>query len=123
MENAVTVESITSWLTEQVQAKNPIGPDVWLDASAKLNVLLQGEQEKQFLMEQEVAKIRNILIEGGKSVAQAKSLIEETPEYLNARKQKAKIEGALRLIAISKLQARMSSEIYKSNYDETPIQI
>lgn len=112
-ESLVTVEKITGWLVEQVQHKNPIGPETWLDAAQKIVVLLQSEQESLFNMEQEVAKLRNILLESGKSVAYAKSRIEETEEYKKARIQKAKIEGALELVRISKLQSRMASDVMR----------
>lgn len=109
MEDFVTVEKITEWLTAQVQAKNPLGPDVWCDAAAKINVLLQEEQEKQFLMEQDVAKLRGLLLDAGETVAKARTRIEATDEYRKARNQKAKVERALELIRIAKIQSRMAS--------------
>lgn len=113
MKDLITIETITGWLTEQVKSKSPIDPGTWVDAAAKINMLLQDEQEKLFEMEQEVAKIRNIAIESGETVSRAKSRVEATDEYKNARKQKAKIERAIEAIRISKLQARMSSDIMR----------
>ena len=115
MEQLVTVDTITKWLVEQVQTKNPVSPEDWLDAAQKIIVLLQGEQEKLFEMEQKVAEIRNVIIVQGKSVASAKSAVEASNEYKTARIQKAKIEGALELVRIAKLQSRMASEIMRGN--------
>jgi plasmid replication initiation protein len=116
MDNTLsTIDSITQWLTDQVEQKQPISPDVWLEASARINVLLQGEQEKLFTMEQQVAIIRGVLLDSDKSVAYAKSKVEESDVYKQARIQKSKIERALELIRIAKLQSRMASEVMRGN--------
>lgn len=114
MENLVSVDTIIGWLTKQVQEKLPIDPSTWLDAAMKINVLLQEEQEKLFALEQEVAKIRNMAIEGGDTVAKAKSRVEGSKEYLEARKQKSKVERAIEMIKISKVYARTSKDIFNS---------
>lgn len=111
----ITTETIIKWLTKMVEDKHPIDANTWLDACQKLNVLLQGEQELLFDREQEVAKLRNIILESGDSVAKARSKIEETNEYKETRKQKAKVERIIEMIRISKLQSRMSSDIMRSN--------
>ena len=110
-----TIDSITEWLTKQIKDGQPISPDVYLEAAASINVLLQGEQEKLFDLEQEIAKARNVLLEADESVAYAKSRVEEMDIYKEARKQKAKIDRAIELIKISKIQARTSREIYGTN--------
>jgi len=115
MEDLVTIDTIINWLTKQVQEKNPVGPDVWLDAAQKITVLLQEEQEKLFTLEQEVARLRNLLLDSDESVAHAKSRIEATEEYKNARRQKAKIEKCLELVRIAKLQSRMASEVLRGS--------
>jgi hypothetical protein len=114
-DHLVTVDKITEWLTEQVQVKNPISPEVWLDCAGKINVLLQGEQEKLFTLEQQVAHMKMLLIESGKSVAHSRVVVESSDIYKQARIQKAKIEGAIELIRISKHQSRMASEILRGN--------
>lgn len=115
METLVTVDSIIAWFTEQVEQKNPIDPSTWVDGAQKLNVLIQGEQEKLFDMEQDVAKLRNLLLDSDESVAHAKSRIEATEEYKNARKQKAKVDRVIEMIRIAKLQSRTASEMLRGN--------
>jgi len=109
----VTTELIIEWLTKQVEQKIPIDPSTWLDSCQKLNVLLQGEQETLFDLEQEVAVARNILLESDMPYNKAKSKLEESEVYKKARKQKAKIERVLSMISIAKLQSRMASEIMR----------
>lgn len=111
----ITIDTITNWLLKQVQEKNPIHASTWLDAAQKINVLLQNEQEKLFEIEQEIAQARNILLESDDSIARAKSKIEEMDIYTLARKQKAKIERAIELIRISKLQSRMASDVMSAH--------
>lgn len=112
-EKLVTIDLIRGWLIEQVQRKNPIGPDVWVGAAQKMVVLLQTEQEKLFELEQQVALIKGVFLNEGKSVAYAKSKVEESDVYKQARMQKAKIENCLEMIRVAKLQARMSMDVMK----------
>lgn len=115
MDKLVTIDKIIDWLIEQVEKKLPIDPHLWLEASQKMNVLLQGEQEKLFLIEQEVSLLRKTLLEGGKTVAYSKVMVESTNEFKQMKIQKAKIDRCLEMIRIAKLQARLSYEEYKSN--------
>lgn len=113
MDTLVTVPLIINWITNQVQQKNPIDAHTWLDVAQKINVLIQAEQERLFEMEQEVAKIRNIAIESGESVAKAKSRMEATDEYKNARRQKALISRCEEMIKLAKIQARTASDMMR----------
>lgn len=106
--NLVTADFILQTLNEWVEEKHPIGPDVWLDASAKLAVLLGFETDKLWVMQQNVAKLRVLHIESGASVAKADALIEAEDIYREMQKQKAKIDQIHELIKISKLQARLA---------------
>lgn len=114
MENQSTADSIMSWFTEQVENKLPIDPHLWLEGSMKLSVLLQSEQEKLFAMEQGVAQLRKILLEDGKTVAYAKTMIEASDEYREARKQKAKIDRGTEFIRLAKLYSRTASDLMKN---------
>ena len=110
MTEKVTVDVILETLQEWVEGKHPIGASVWLDACAKLVVLLGDDQNDLFLMEQKIAQKKLELIEKGASVAKAKVVIEGLDEYVEARKIEAKIDRVVELIRISKLQARMSDD-------------
>ncbi len=111
----ITIDTITNWLLKQVQEKNPVHASTWLDAAQKIVVLLQTEQEKLFDLEQDIAIRRNVLLESGESVAKAKSKVEELEAYKDARKQKAKIDRAIELIRVSKLQSRMASDVMSAH--------
>jgi hypothetical protein len=114
METLSTADSIMGWFTEQVQEKQPIDPHNWLEGAIKLSVLLQGEQEKLIIKEQEVAQLRKLLLEDGKTVAYAKTMIEASNEYAEARKLKAKIDRGTEFIRLCKLYSRTSSDLMKS---------
>lgn len=113
MENLVTTETIINWMKEQIENKHPIDSHRYLDAALKLNVLLQGEQEKLFTIEQEVAQLRKVLLEDGKTVSYAKSMIEASDEYKIMKTQKAKIDRAVEFIRLSKQYSRTSSDLMK----------
>ncbi len=111
MQELVTISAIIEWMTKQVEERQPIDPNTWMDASLKMNVLLQSEQERLFTLEQEVAILKKTLLEDGKSVAYARVMIEATDEYKNCKIQKAKIERCVEFIRLSKLHSRMSNDI------------
>lgn len=115
MENEpqVTTDSILEWLKEQIESKVPISPHTWLDASLKLNLLLQDESSKLYMAEQECAKMRAELVEKGKTAASAKITIEASNEYRYAREQKAKIDRVVEAIRLAKVQARIANDELK----------
>ncbi len=115
MDKLVTIDKIIDWLTDQVEKKQPIDSHTWLEASQKMNVLLQEEQEKLFGLEQEVSLLRKVLLEEGKTVSYAKVMIESTNEFKQMKIQKAKIDRCLEMVRIAKLQARLSQEVFKAN--------
>lgn len=80
----------------------------------KLNVLVQEEQEKLYELDQEVARGRNILLESDMPYNKAKSKLEESEVYKNARKQKAKVERIISFISIAKAHSRMSAEMLRN---------
>ncbi len=115
MDNLVTVDKIIEWFTTQVEQKLPIDTHTWLEGAQKINVLLQGEQEYLFELEQRVAILRKMLLDDGKTVAYAKTMVEATQEIRDMKNQKAKIDRSLEMIRISKLQARMAHDNFNSN--------
>lgn len=115
MEDLVTIDKIILWLTEQVEKKNPIDTHTWLEAAQKMNVLLQGEQETLFALEQDVSRLKKALLEDGKTVAYSKVMVESTDEHRHMKVQKAKIERCIEMIRLSKLQARMSDDVLRVN--------
>lgn len=115
-QNLVTIDLIMEWINKQIQDKQPIDVNTWLYVAERLNVLLQGEQEKLFEIEQEVALAKKLLLEDpSMSSTKAKVMVEATDIYKQSRIQKAKIERALETIRISKLHGRLSSDLMRSN--------
>ena len=112
----VSVNSILSYLQEQVEQKIPLAPSIWVDASAKLAVLLGDENDKLFDLQQKVAQIRveHIQAGDGMSVSRARAITEATNEYKEFHKQKARVEQIAEFIRIAKLRARITETEYKS---------
>lgn len=116
MSEKITVDTILNWLKDQIEQKHPISAEVFLDSASKLNMLIGDEQGKLFDMQQKIARMRNALLETpDMSVAKAKSIIEATDEYKEARIQEAKIKRVEESIRISKKQATMSQSEYMGN--------
>ena len=110
----ITVDTILESLQLWVEDRQPIAPHVWIDASAKLTVLVGDIQEDLFLLNQKISQKKLEYIEQGDSVAKAKVRIESSDEYLQSQKLIAKIDRITELVRISKLQARMSSDNIKN---------
>lgn len=115
MNESNTVDSILAVLHKWSGEKHPIDAHTWLEASAKLIVLISDEQNKLFLIEQKLAEKKLLFMkEFGDSVAKAKVKIEALDEYVESRKLEAKIEQVTELVRISKLQARLSDNGQKN---------
>ena len=110
-----TFESVISALNNMVAQKQVIDPSQWLEAAQIINLFLEQEQNKLFDVEQSTAKVKCDLIDTGLTVSEAKIRVEATDGYKEVRQQKAKIERAIELIRISKLQARLTSDNMRSN--------
>lgn len=110
-----TLDSLMEYIEKLAQQKGVIDVATYLGVAEKINSLLQNEQDKLYLMEQEVAKSRKTLLDEGKTASHAKIAIEASDAYREARSQKAKIDRAIETIRISKAHARLSTDIYKSN--------
>lgn len=108
-----TATDILSVLEGWAREKRPIAPDEYVEAAMKLTLLMGEESNLLFLLESKIADMRVGWIEQGKSVAEAKLRTEATPEYREARNQKAKIERITEIARLSKLRARLASDEYK----------
>jgi len=110
-----TTDSILKALEIMARKKEPIDPETYLRASEKLNSLLQDEQAQQYLLEQNVAKMRQKLLEQDKKIGAVKMIVEATDEYREMRNQKAKVERIIEQIRLGKTHANLSKEVYRSN--------
>src|SRR3990167_1948879 len=112
----VTVDSILDYLQSAVENKMPIPPAKWLDASAKLNVLLGAEDEEMYRLKQVVAQKRLDIFNGQqkRNVSAAKIEIEASDEYRTMMRQDARIKRIEEFIRIAKAQARLSEGEWKT---------
>jgi len=108
-----TVASIMDKLAEWAAEKRSIGPNVWMDAASKLNVLLQGEVEKHIDQKLAVAKLRAAFMADGDTAAAAKAKVEAMDEWAVLQKQGALIERALEAILLAKKNATLASEMMR----------
>lgn len=106
----ISVDTILLWLTEQVQHKRPIPPEVWLDASIKLNLLKSDENDTLIELRHQLAvKRANYVSEGGTSAA-ANIMLEADPLYVQVKKQEAKIKTIEEAVRQGKLYARIKND-------------
>lgn len=112
--NENTVESIMLALENMARKREPIGPEVWMNAAAKLNALLQSEVEQKNIMEHNLAKQKAAYLADGKSVAYAKSMIEAEEGYLLYRNQVSLIDRVLETIRLAKKNAGLASDLMRS---------
>jgi hypothetical protein len=103
----VTTETILTWLQTSVEERQIIGPSMWLDAAAKLTVLLGDEHDKLFDLQQQVAQMKVQSMEDGDTAARAKIKAEATDVYKAMCSQRARIERIEEMVRVAKIQARM----------------
>lgn len=112
-----TVGTIMETLEQWAREKRPVSPQEWLEAASKLNVLLQNEQERKYVMESLLAKMKAAYLTEGQTAAFAKSMMEASDEWLDYKKQCALVERALETIRLAKGNARLSSELMRHALD------
>ncbi len=104
-----SIEYILEFLRFNVEEKNPLGPDIWLDAAQKLNALISDEHIKLYNLQQKVAKKKVEYIEAGDTVAKANVKVQASDEHRDARVLEARIGQIEEMIRIAKLQSRMAA--------------
>jgi hypothetical protein len=112
----ITVDTILDFLKENIEKKMPISPAVYVDAAAKLNVLLSDEHAILHKLQREIAQEKVKFIETDMTSSESKVRVEALPLYEEMLNQKAKIERIVEFIRISKLQARMVSDELRSGF-------
>lgn len=108
-----TVRSVIDKLAEWAAEGKTIGPELWMNAASKLNVLLQGEQEQLIDRKLVVGKLRASYMEAGDTAAKAKAKIEAMDEWAELQKQAALIDRALETILLAKKNATLASEMMR----------
>ena len=105
-----TVDSIIEWFTQAIRDKETIPPNLFCEAGVDLNVLRAEDDDKVFDLQQIVARKKVSLIEEGKSVAEAKTIVEASDEYKNLCKQKAKCERITEFVRLSKIMSKLKQD-------------
>lgn len=105
-----TTDGILEVLEQWAREKRPIDPTAYVEAAQKLVTLMGDEHDRLFLLEQKVAKARIEYLEGGMSATAARMHAETSEDYLEARRQKAKISRIEETVRLAKLRGRMASE-------------
>lgn len=113
MENLVSCESIMGWFQNQVEQKIPIPPSLWVDGSAKLNVLIADEHEKLFNLEHSLSMVEKDLLEKDFTSSKARVYIKAMEAYKDMQIQKAKIKQIEEFIRLGKIRARMSEAEFR----------
>lgn len=113
--NESTVKSILDTLAKWSAERRTIDPQTYMDAANKLNALLQGEIEVLIDLRSELAKVKKMYLEDGKSVAYAKSMIEATDGWNMYEKQKALIDTAKEQVMLAKKNAQLASDLMRSS--------
>ncbi|MHA1401636.1 MAG: hypothetical protein ACTSQE_14900 [Candidatus Heimdallarchaeaceae archaeon] len=114
MSDKVTTQIIIDTMKSWVEDKEPISPAKYVEAAAKLNVLIGDENDLLYSLEHFLAiKKRDLLSEENMTVAKANSYIEALDEYKEYRIQGARIKQIQEFIRIAKKQATITSEEYK----------
>ncbi len=108
------MRTIMDKLAEWAAEKRSIGPQVWMDAASKLNVLLQGEVEDLIDKKLTIAKVRSAYMEDGKTAAYARAQVEAMPEWAELQKQAALIDRAKEAILLAKKNATLASELMRN---------
>lgn len=113
--NESTAQSVMDALEGMAARKETIGPELWMQAASKLNVLLQVEQDKLIELRSLLSKVKASHIEQGKSVAYANTIMEAMDEWVVYEKQKALIERAIETIRLAKKNATLESDLRRNS--------
>ncbi len=112
----VTVTTIIDAMKGWVENKQTVSPHLWLDASAKLNVLRGDLDDALYTLEHNIAIERaSLLSEPEMTVAKAKTFIEARPEFMESKKLRAKIKQVEEFIRIAKKFATLKDNDMQSN--------
>lgn len=110
----INVKNILKWLEEMVKDKKFLDAHTWVNKAQTLNILIGEEHDKLFAFEQDIARARVLLLQGGDTVASSKVKIEAQDIYKEMQKQKSVIKQVEEMIRIAKLQARLKDNEYRN---------
>lgn len=104
----ITPELIINQMAEWVEQKKAIAPSLWLQASAKLNVLRGDVDDRIYTLEHNLnVEKAELLKDIEMTSAKAESIVKARPEYMEMRKLTAKGKQIDEFIKISKRMATL----------------
>lgn len=110
-----TCDSILEWLRAQTENKNPISPHLYLEAVTALSILSSDENDNLIELEHQLAQFRADEITAGKTAAATRIIVEASPIFKEARKQRSKMKLIEEQIRLGKLRARIKSDEMRNN--------
>lgn len=113
-EELTTVDTILDFIKDRIEKKIPVSPSLYVDAAAKLNVLLSDEHATLFDWQKKIAEMKVAHIDQEMTNAEAETRVKASEDYRQYCLQKAKIERIEEFIRISKLQARLKDNEYRN---------
>jgi site-specific DNA-adenine methylase len=104
-----TLDDILAKLKEMAETKQPVDMTLYLDAAAKMLILLQDLDEELVDAQMTVANAKAQLITDGKSVSASQVIIEATPHYRTLLTLKAKRERIGEFIRVCKKRTEINN--------------
>lgn len=104
LQDKITTDTIINWAKKQIENKEIISREMWLDMAFKLNLLRIDESQLYNKMKQAVAIKKFVILnkQEKRNVAAVELEIETTDEYRFMRDQEDKIYSIDEFIRISK---------------------
>lgn len=115
MTELITVDTILETLTTWVENKTPIDPALWIDAGLKMNLLKEPLTSRIIALQTSLARKRVELLNQGKSVAHARTVLEADDDYAECRTLEVKIKLIEEQIRLAKIRGRMGQDDYNSH--------
>ena len=112
-----TVKKIIDTLAAWAAERRTIGPQSWMDAASKLNVLLQAEVEKLIDMKLAISNLQAAYMADGDTAAKARVKVEAMDEWAVLQKQQALIDRAKEAILLAKKSATLAMELMRNKLD------
>ncbi len=97
---------IDSWARDG----NPIAPGMWIDEAMRLMSFYGQESDRLFLLERIVATEKWKRIEAGESDAKAESYKRTLPEYVEMKRQEARVKRIDEYVRLAKKRATLAGE-------------
>lgn len=114
MEELITVDQILSYLEKAASEKISLAPEQYISAAMSLTALLGNEMDSWYIMKHKLANARLVYLQNGMKIGAAKLHAEASEEYLEAEKQKGKIDRVIEIIRLSKIRSKLAVEDYRA---------